>query len=201
MANSNSLKNNSIPKKIHIFSGKWRGSIIPVINVPGIRPTPARIRETLFNWLRSDIVGARCLDLFAGTGALGFEALSRGAKSVCFVDKNRKAVKAINQVARKFGFLRPNVLVSDAFLYLENNKNSEFDIIFLDPPFSAVYMTDLFKLLSEYCYLADGAFIYVEQNKADKLPLFNSNWDIIKKEVAGNVRYMLFRYTKGGNRS
>ena len=125
----------SSPGKIRIIAGKWRGRKLDVIDAPGLRPTPDRIRETLFNWLQHEIVGARCLDLFAGTGALAFEALSRGAVEVTMIEADAKIVAALNKHAATLKSEEHIIQLADAMSWLKQGIKG-FDIIFLDPPFS-----------------------------------------------------------------
>ena len=122
------MKAKHAPGKVRIIAGKWRGRKLDVIDSQGLRPTPDRIRETLFNWLQNDIVGARCLDLFAGTGALGFEALSRGAAEVVMVESNGKLVDTLKQHAVVLGSEQHSIQQADAFSWLQQ-ADKGFDII------------------------------------------------------------------------
>src|SRR5690625_7049582 len=128
--------------KIRIISGRWRGRRLKVPGLPGLRPSGDRVRETLFNWLQWDIAGARCLDLFAGTGALGLEALSRGAAKVTFVERNRKLVAALRELAASWpGGEGMEVVQGDVAGWLASqagrNHDASFDLVFIDPPFSS----------------------------------------------------------------
>src|SRR5210317_1361034 len=124
------------PGRLRIVAGKWRSRLLDIADVPGLRPTSERIRETLFNWLAPSIQGARCLDLFAGTGALGFEALSRGATLVIFVENSRRAARAIEKSAQILDAAGAVVHRGDANDYLRDAAPASFDIVFLDPPFA-----------------------------------------------------------------
>ena len=130
-------KKNSRPGQLRIVAGNWRSRLLQIADVPGLRPTSERIRETLFNWLTPGIHGSRCLDLCAGTGALGLEALSRGAKRVVFVEKSLKAAKTLRQNIETLGSEDAVVLNLDAQNYLAESPAERFDIVFLDPPFAA----------------------------------------------------------------
>lgn len=176
--------------QIRIIGGEWRGRKLKVPHVPNLRPTPDRVRETLFNWLTPWIQGAHCLDPFAGSGALGFEALSRGASHVVMVDQSSvvttllqeelQMLKANN--AEVYRALAPNQLKQPAHL---------FDIVFLDPPFQEDLLLPTCFYLEENAFLARRAHIYLESKstlKEDELP---SNWKITKSKTAGQVAYHL----------
>jgi len=178
---------------IRIIGGKWRSRQIKVIAHPGLRPTPDRVRETVFNWLTGRIQNARCLDLFAGSGALGFEALSRGAKSVTFVEKYVSVVKAIHQSAASLEALNAcEIVLGDGLRWLRQHFHLEaFDVIFLDPPFAADLLPKCFTLLSEGGFVKPNTLIYIEAPKpltAKKLP---DSWQILKQSTAGEVVFHL----------
>ena len=176
--------------RLRIVAGKWRSRLLPVADLPGLRPTAERIRETLFNWLASSIDGKRCLDLFAGTGALGFEALSRGAGQVVFVESSVAAVRVLEESASTLAATGALVHNADALTYLKGGSQP-FDIVFLDPPFATDLLQDLCKLLDDCNWLADGARIYLEQNRDRPLPELPAGWTILKEKTAGQVRYAL----------
>jgi 16S rRNA (guanine966-N2)-methyltransferase len=176
--------------RLRIVAGKWRSRLLPVADLPGLRPTAERIRETLFNWLASCIDGKRCLDLFAGTGALGFEALSRGAGQVVFVESSVAAVRVLEESASTLAATGTRVHNADALTYLKGGSQP-FDIVFLDPPFATDLLQDLCKLLDDGNWLADGARIYLEQNRDRPLPELPAGWTILKEKTAGQVRYAL----------
>jgi 16S rRNA (guanine966-N2)-methyltransferase len=181
----------SQPGRLRIVAGKWRSRLVPVANVPGLRPTPERIRETLFNWLAPRIVGARCLDLFAGTGALGLEALSRGAASVVFVERSAVAVAALIASIHSLDADGASVRQSDAKQFLAGETLPRFDIVFLDPPFADNQGGELCRLLQVRECLSKNARIYMEQDRnADPEPL-PDGWTTTHERVAGNVRYSL----------
>ena len=155
-----------------------------------MRPTSARIRETLFNWLASTIEGSRCLDLFAGTGALGFEALSRGAREVVFVENSARAAAALKESVKELEATGAHIHQADAIRYLKSEPEP-FGIVFLDPPFADDLLEDLCRLLSEGNWLADGARVYLEQDRERPLPALPDGWTIIYDKTAGQVRYAL----------
>jgi 16S rRNA (guanine966-N2)-methyltransferase len=176
--------------RLRIVAGKWRSRLLPVADLPGLRPTAERIRETLFNWLANSIDGKCCLDLFAGTGALGFEALSRGAGQVVFVESSDRAVRVLQESASTLGVSGARILNEDALAYL-SGESQPFDIVFLDPPFAADLLEELCKLLHDGNWLADGARIYLEQDRGRPLPELPDDWTILKDKTAGQVRYAL----------
>jgi 16S rRNA (guanine966-N2)-methyltransferase len=179
------------PGRLRIVAGKWRSRLLDIADVPGLRPTSERVRETLFNWLAPSIQGARCLDLFAGTGALGFEALSRGATQVVFVENSRRAIEAIENSAKKLSAKEAVVHHGDAVEYVRNAGPAAFDIIFLDPPFADDRLEALCRQIDERGILAPGGRIYLEQDRAKPDPEIPERWRVLKNKTAGNVRYML----------
>jgi 16S rRNA (guanine966-N2)-methyltransferase len=179
------------PGRLRIVAGKWRSRLLEIADVPGLRPTSERIRETLFNWLAPSIEGARCLDLFAGTGALGFEALSRGATSVVFVENSRRAIRAIEESTKILGATAAVVHESDAEDYVRTAAHASFDIIFLDPPFADDRLESLCRQIDELGILAAGGKVYLEQDRARPETRLPVRWRVLKNKTAGNVRYML----------
>ena len=156
-----------------------------------MRPTSERIRETLFNWLSPTIPGARCLDLFAGTGALGLEALSRGASDVVFVEKSPVAAKVLRDNVQVLDASTADVRQANALAFLEAPAGKKFDIVFLDPPFAADMLGDLCRLLDEASVLCSGARVYLEEDRARPETDLPPGWRILKSKTAGNVRYSL----------
>jgi len=180
----------TVTGKVRIISGQWRRRVIQVPEVEGLRPTPDRVRETLFNWLAGSIEGARCLDLYAGSGALGFEAASRGAAKVVMVEKNDRAVDCIRRQVSELGATQIEVVHADARRWLQG-EGSEFDIAFLDPPFAGDDLGELCERLDQASWLSPGALVYLESRlAADPLHL-PSAWQILRRQKAGQVRYHL----------
>ena len=177
--------------RLRLVAGNWRSRLLDIADVDGLRPTSERIRETLFNWLASRIQGARCLDLFAGTGALGLEALSRGAASAVFVEQSPLAEKQLLENIRLLDASDATVLRLDALDYLADRSGERFDIVFLDPPFAADLLDETCRLLAEQQQLADGALVYLEQDRGKSEPKLPEAWRVLKDKTAGNVRYML----------
>ena len=182
-----------MPKnQIRIIGGQWCSRQISVYDAPGLRPTPARVRETLFNWLQFDISSSRCLDLYAGSGALGFEAASRGAKSVVQVENNPDACRALKETAVKLAATQVKIVQSDVFRYLAGDAEP-FDIVFLDPPFGLNLIAQTCNWLEDKGWLSQHAKIYVEvESQKDFFDALPKNWQILKSKAAGEVGYHLF---------
>ena len=177
--------------RLRIVAGNWRSRVLEIAAVPGLRPTSERIRETLFNWLEPRIAGARCLDLFAGTGALGLEALSRGAASVVFVENSPGAVDALRKNVSSLNASAAEIQSTNAISYLQMAPAGSFDLVFLDPPFDDDNPDELCRLIDERGLLARGANVYLEQDRARAEPSLPDGWSVVKNKTAGNVRYML----------
>jgi len=176
---------------VRIIAGEWRGRRIAVAEDTSVRPTPDRVRETLFNWLQDTIVGARCLDLFAGTGALGFEALSRGAEEAWFIENDARLIDGLNNAANAFR-VAPRIVRRDAFAFLREPPSTRFDIVFLDPPYARP-LEPLLELLPQW--LASVAVVYVERPRAEGLPaVADAEW--VKRSHAGAVEYGLLRFDR-----
>lgn len=180
--------------QVRIIGGRHRGRRLRFIPGRGLRPTPDRVRETLFNWLQADIAGARCLDLFAGSGALGLEALSRGAVHVTLVEHNRLAAQRLRD---NLGLLGEQdvaaVLQSDARRLLATAPSQPYDIVFLDPPFADALLPRVVRQLEENGWLKSPAMIYVEQDAAQAWPALPENWLAHREGRAGQSRQCLLR--------
>ena len=176
--------------RFRIIGGEWRGRRFNFPALEGVRPTGDRIRETLFNWLQPAIPGARCLDLFAGSGALGLEAMSRGAGELIFVDCERRLLESIkghlSVLGRDSGY---NCVCGDAADFLQSNLN-QFDVVFLDPPFGTGQVSEMCRILQERDQLAPGARIYIE-SEAGADPGLPDGWRLLRSARAGNVGYHL----------
>ncbi|MEL7185427.1 MAG: 16S rRNA (guanine(966)-N(2))-methyltransferase RsmD [Pseudomonadota bacterium] len=183
----------SQPGRLRIVAGNWRSRLLQIADVPGLRPTSERVRETLFNWLADDIHGARCLDLCAGTGALGLEALSRGAGQSVFVETSAVAAQALQANIGLLDAENAEVINGDACRFLENYSDLPFDLVFLDPPFAEDMLGDLCRLLGKGQALADDALVYLEMDRKQAPPELPAGWSIEKDKTAGNVRYLLVR--------
>ena len=181
---------------VRIIGGKWRSRNLRFVSVDGLRPTGSRIRETLFNWLAPTIEGARCLDLFAGSGALCFEALSRGAVCCVAIEANSQAVSELRHNQAQLTANNLDIVSGDCQKLLERGNTAQpYDIIFLDPPFDMKLHKQASILLISGNWLASKAQIYCEfpATEAQDLPL---SWRLIKDKIAGNVRYCLFEYVE-----
>ncbi|MBL4762536.1 MAG: 16S rRNA (guanine(966)-N(2))-methyltransferase RsmD [Gammaproteobacteria bacterium] len=175
---------------IRIIAGKWRGRQLTFAPVKDLRPTPDRVRETLFNWLQTRITNKKCLDLFAGSGALGFEALSRGADSVVFVEKQQQAVATLNKSLALLEADNAAVHHCSAEQFIASAKQ-RFDIIFLDPPYNDNNLETLFKLIETQQLLEPNGLIYFEHDSHHTEPELPKNWQIIRSKKASQVRYYL----------
>ncbi len=179
--------------QVRINAGVWRSRLLKFPDSEGLRPTPERVRITVFNWLGQEMTGKTCLDLFAGTGAFGFEALSRNAKSVTMVENSRSAYQSLLQNQTLLKAENCQILHSDALIYLANNTQ-KFDVIFCDPPYNKAWLDKLFPLLNQHLS-ADGV-LYVEAEFAIES---DATWHVKKQDKAGNVVYHLLVLNKGNN--
>ena len=181
--------------ELRIIGGTWRSRKIRFPGAPGLRPTPDRVRETLFNWLGQDLEGLSCLDLYAGSGALGFEAVSRGAARVVQVDSGAQACLALRQNCALLDARAVEVAQSDVSRFLAG-PGEAFDIVFLDPPFHQGAVGPCCRLLEERGWLASDARIYIETEKGLALEGLPENWKILRNKNAGEVGYHLYRREK-----
>jgi 16S rRNA (guanine966-N2)-methyltransferase len=181
------------PNQLRIVGGRWRGMRIDFPDIEAIRPSPDRVRETLFNWLQQHIVGARCLDLFAGSGALGIEALSRGASAVTFVDREPQVGRHLTQTLQRLGATGATVKTENVARFLERAPEP-FDVIFLDPPFASTLLQTVVARLPQG-WLAPEALIYVECPSDTPLPPLAAGWTVFRSKQAGQVGYHLLRVT------
>jgi 16S rRNA (guanine966-N2)-methyltransferase len=176
--------------EVRIVGGRWRGRKIRFPSLPGLRPSPDRVRETLFNWLAPSIRGARVLDLFAGSGVLGFEALSRGAAEAILVERDRAAARQLREVAATLGAASAKVVEGDALSWLDRAQGP-FDVVFLDPPFESGLLPAALERLDQSGHLAPGAFVYVECPATQAPPVLPAGWTEHRSGRAGDVGYYL----------
>ena len=187
---SKSRKNNGV----RIISGDWRGRRLQVADVPGLRPTGDRSRETLFNWLQPWISGADCADLFAGTGALGFEAASRGAASVLMVEKHQQAQDVLRQSIEQLQAVQVKLHAGGAMSLIEDFKPDIYDLVFVDPPFDSNLGGLVLDRLDNTGCVRRGGFIYVESPaSASKAIVAPQGWSVWRDQQLGEVRMQLFR--------
>ena len=177
---------------LRIIGGAWRGRRIHFPPVAAIRPTPDRVRETLFNWLQMDVAGSRCLDLYAGSGALGLEALSRGASQVVFVEVDSSAARHLSQTLHDLECDRGAVVTADAKRYLDSHSEP-FDIVFLDPPYADRALADICSRIEQGGWLRPGGLAYLEDAASAGLPDLPPGWTLLKSKRAGAVGYHLAR--------
>ncbi|MGK0500511.1 MAG: 16S rRNA (guanine966-N2)-methyltransferase [Oceanicoccus sp.] len=198
----NSRQKKTSTNALRIIGGSWRGRKLAFPSIEGLRPTPDRIRETLFNWLTTDVVGARCLDLFAGSGALGLEALSRGASHVDMVDsqpgasaqlqlhldtlmaKDAESTAAVHCLPAKQWLAQYGSVAA---------KRPVFDVVFIDPPFHQDLAGDCIVDIEQLGLLAERAVIYLEMGRDEALPIIPANWRLHREKTTGQVSYRLFR--------
>lgn len=180
------------PGHIYIIGGRLRGSRLAVPALPGLRPTPQRLRQTLFDWLAPVVEGARVLDAFAGTGALGIEALSRGASAAVFLERDRAQAAAIRADLVRLHQDNADVRCVDGLAALALPATENFDIVFLDPPFGSALWTNATASLDANGWLAPAAWVYVETGVADSLAL-PLRWRLHRQREAGAVRACLFQ--------
>jgi len=180
------------PFVLRIIGGEWRGRKIHFPPVAAIRPTPDRVRETVFNWLQGVTPGSRCLDLYAGSGALGLEALSRGAREVIFADVEPAVIRHLGDLLRNLGCDRGRVVRADALGFLKAVA-TPFDVVFLDPPFAEPVLADVCRRIEAGGWLKPGGFVYLESPAAAGEPQLPAGWTLLKTRRAGEVGYHLAR--------
>ena len=175
---------------IRIISGTHRSRRLPVLDFEGLRPTGDRLRETLFNWLQAEIVGKNVLDLCAGTGALGFEAASRGAKNVVMLEKNKKVAFQLKTIQNDFKFNNVTVINKTAQNFL-SKQEQYFDIIFLDPPFAENLIQELTELSSTW--IKPHGFLYREAGISQELKKLDDNWHLYRQKCQAQVKIELWQ--------
>ena len=184
---------------VRINAGEWRSRLLKFPDASGLRPTPERVRQTVFNWLGQDLAGQTCLDLFSGTGVMGFEALSRGATAATLVEKSLPAYKAILENKQLLNAEYAHIIHQDALQFLSQNldpnsamSKQKFNLIFLDPPYNQAWLPKILPLL--VAHLHKDGFVYVEAEYPINSTLdFAKNWHVIKQSKAGNVFYHLLK--------
>jgi 16S rRNA (guanine966-N2)-methyltransferase len=179
-------------RELRVIGGRLRGRRWRFPDAPGLRPTPDRVRETLFNWLQMRIGGARCLDAFAGSGALGIEALSRGASEVVFVESNAHAAAELRSTLDRFGIADEGRVRVEEVPRALQALVGPFDVVFVDPPFAAGLLAPTLEALARQDLLADEAFVYAEMPVDEAVPPLPPGWVPHREGRAGEVGYHLF---------
>ena len=178
--------------EVRIIGGQWKRSKLPVANAPGLRPSPDRVRETLFNWLGQDLTGWRCLDAFAGSGALGFEAASRGAADVLMVEREPRIGRTLQQTKERLGASTVRIVVGDAITLMKRSAESAFDLVLIDPPFDSPLAAP--ALVEAARLVGSDGVVYLE----GPLPLdaewiAGNGWSVHRQSRAGSVHFHLLR--------
>ncbi|MDD8060871.1 MULTISPECIES: 16S rRNA (guanine(966)-N(2))-methyltransferase RsmD [Shewanella] len=187
-------KKNTSSGQVRIISGQWRSRKLPIHDLEGLRPTTDRVRETLFNWIASDIRGARVLDCFAGSGALSLEALSRYAEFATMIELQKDAANQLKQNLATLQCQHAEVINGDSLTILAKGTQRGFDIVFIDPPFRKELATKAIDLLMTHHWLNNNALIYVEtESEIASLPV-PASWVPLKEKQAGQVTYRLYQY-------
>lgn len=186
-------KSRGLNNSVRIIAGKWRGRKLVFPEIEGLRPTPDRVRETVFNWLQSQIRDAQVLDLYAGSGAFGFEALSRGAGYVLFVEQNPTVASQLKQNLNSLKAENAEVIQTDALQFLQRNVHKQFDIVILDPPYAKNLLAPSFQYLQNQAWLQQNAYIYFEAESSLKNLALPKNWHMHRSKQAGQVGYHLAR--------
>lgn len=181
---------------LRIIGGSWRGRKLTFPEVEGLRPTGDRIRETLFNWLQPVLGGSHCLDCCAGSGALGFEAASRGASHVSMVEADRAAYNTLSENKALINAEQIELFYGRVEDYL-NAAQKPFDVVFLDPPYQLNLWTSIATLLTDRALLNDGARIYLEYPRRQEQPELPASWQCLREKQAGDVKYALFEFRSG----
>ena len=200
-------KPGKLPGSVRIIGGQWRGRRVPVPDIAGLRPSGDRCRETLFNWLQPFLHNAKCVDLFAGTGVLGLEAVSRGAACAVLVEKSRVAANSLRQSVEMLEAKDIAVIEADALSWLAQQAPSSMDIVFVDPPF-ALNMADrgmaeqgmaekVMAALAQTQALRPGGLVYLESAAPDPAPVPGPGWEVLKEKRVGDVRMQLLRRLTG----
>ncbi|WP_022943255.1 16S rRNA (guanine(966)-N(2))-methyltransferase RsmD [Psychromonas hadalis] len=199
MSRNHNTKSNEKSRKpikggfIRLISGKWRGKKLPVKDIEGLRPTTDRTKETLFNWLMRDINDANCLDCFCGSGSLAFEALSRFAKNVTLLEKDKSVVKQLRENLTVLNINNANLIEADSIRYLSQVATEQYNIVFIDPPFHKNLVQPCCDALQNHGYLADNALIYIEREVDLSTLNLPESWQLLKEKSTGQVTYQLYR--------
>lgn len=176
--------------QLRIIAGQWRGRRLPFPDADGLRPTGDRIRETLFNWVTPYLPGCRCLDAFAGSGALGFEALSRGAAQAVMIESNPAVFRQLQATRETLAAAGALLVMASAPQWLATADSLPFNLVFLDPPFASDLLQQTVDVIEQRALLAPGALIYIE-TAASSTPLLPTRWQTLREKRSGDVSYRL----------
>jgi 16S rRNA (guanine966-N2)-methyltransferase len=182
-----------LSNRVRIIGGQWGGQRLIFPDAEGLRPTSDRVRETVFNWLQFHLAGRTVLDCFAGSGALGFEAASRGAGRVVMLERSKRVAAALEENRDRLGASQVEIICRDARDYLAGSSD-RFDVVFLDPPFGKGMVEDFARLLEEGQLLNSGAMVYIEMESTLE-PELPASWEVVRDKQAGDVRYLLLDCT------
>ncbi|MGI2217068.1 16S rRNA (guanine(966)-N(2))-methyltransferase RsmD [Shewanella baltica] len=191
---SPTAKNKPGSGQVRIIAGQWRSRRLPIQDLEGLRPTTDRVRETLFNWLANDLVNARVLDCFGGSGALALEALSRYASFAQIIELQRGAAMQLKENLQTLKCDKAEVLNADTLVVLQRGCEQGFDVVFIDPPFRKGLAEKTIQLLDTQAWLNDGALIYVEIESEFTQLAIPPCWHALKEKNAGQVSYRLYQY-------
>ena len=184
------MKNNTYENDVRILGGKFKGKLLPVLDVEGLRPTPSRVREIIFSWIKDSLGNAKVLDLFAGSGALGLEAYSRGAKDVTLVELDKDNSSNLKVIAKSMSYDEIHVINEDALHFLEN-VSSTFNIVFIDPPYKLNIYKDVLTSLLKRNLINENSIVYVEMQNGSSQSV--PGYEIFREHSAGNAKYSLWR--------
>jgi 16S rRNA (guanine(966)-N(2))-methyltransferase RsmD len=179
------------PSEVRLIGGMWKRSKLPVLDAEGLRPTPDRVRETLFNWLGQDLSGWRCLDAFAGSGALGFEAASRGADEVVLLERDARLLKSLKTVQERLKATQVRIDGADALAWMARCAPASFELVFIDPPFASQAFEAAVNA-ARRVVVPDG-FIYLEADRAFEAEAFDPGLRLHRRARAGAVHFHLFQ--------
>ncbi len=179
---------------VRIISGLWRGRKLPVHDAEGLRPTTDRVKETVFNWIAQDIPMSSCLDLFSGSGSLGFEAASRQAKNVVMIELDKQVANQLKTNANTLKAENIEIINTNSLSFLEQSVQP-FDIVFIDPPFRKGLIEDVVAKLEAQGWLAENALIYIESEKEWSATNLPQNWELHREKSAGQVTFRLYQRT------
>ena len=195
MAKRRAASSSGQTNQVRVIGGRWRGRRLMFPSLDGLRPTPDRLRETLFNWLAPELHGARCLDLFAGSGVLGIEAVSRGAQSAVLVDNQSAVVQQLRATVDSVGGDSISIIMASGLDWLArwSPESPPFDLVFVDPPYHCGLVADSVGVIERVGCLAPGAWIYIETGTDEMLPPLPPHWRLHREKSAGQVASYLFQ--------